>query len=1568
MRSSANTSKTVVVMFAACAGVMMTLLWGETPHGGATGTLIAAETGQPLTGIAVWLAPESGAREPYRTSTDAAGRFAFSHLPTGAYTLTAKTHAHEQPQKRIVVRESRTSDAVVELRPTKPFLRVFTHDQVFTTREEPRLHCHGFTPEKDLLVKVYRAAPEVAVKVWRGSTPPGLAGHTASVDSALLDQVPELSVVSARRVALADRDLEGIFREEVSLGKLPPGVYLAVCAVGEVRKLVILAVTDLSLVAKAAPGEALVYAADIHTGAPAPRTAVELVSDQKLVAREETDASGFARFRVPRGREDEDHRLEFVGHAGESIAVALVRSYWPEDDAALRVYTYTDRPVYRPGHRVYFKSIVRELKTDTYHVPTVRDARVRVVDYHDDVVYSGDHTLSAFGTLYGEFALSENALPGSYTLTVLIGGVAHETDFSVEEYRKPEFEVTVKTARERYVRGETIEAAIEARYYYGAPVPGADVEYEVTRSHWWSPPTSAAWDEDLCEPEGQEAGETVTAAHARTDKRGRLTFSVPTASKKDRGEGLGEDWHYTIHATVTDRSRRNESGSGTVLVTQGEYRLELSVDDSVARPGQPISASIRAVDYEGRPVGSARGQAVLSLSSWDADREHLAEKDRRPWQADAQGRAEVTLTPPESGDYRLVARAADSRGNRIARAASLWVMSGDHESFRYPYQDLDVRADKDVYREGDTAQIIVNTKHAPTSALLTVESHGVLQERLVRLEARSTILQVRVDPAFLPAVTAKVCFVQGKQFFQGEAPINVSRERKALKVAVASENAEYRPGAWARYHVRTTSPDGKPVRAEVSFGLVDAAVYAVASDRTPDIVQYFYPKRELLVDTAFSFPEIYLDAEGKAATTIPTRRQFMDTAFWRPAVVTNGKGEAVLELPMPDNLTTWRATCRAATTDTRVGQATCDTVVNKQLLVRLEAPRFFTQGDEVRLAAIAHNLSDAEAPSTVGLEAPGLTIPGRATQTCRIPPGETVRVEWPVEVATLGSIWVRVWVSAPQVKLSDAMELRIPVLPRGRRFVDVRSGSAQSTADLQFTVRDDCIPGTQRLTVRLTPSLASAMLGALEYLAAYPYGCTEQTMSAFLPDVMIAQALGKLGVSNPDLQARLPKMVQAGLLKLYQYQHDDGGWGWWAYDRSDPWMTAYVVFGLLQAREAGFPINEGVLRQGVAALAMPKAPPPQGLGLEADQYAYLAYVLTLAEKPEEAGKVVDRFTHWEGLGLRATLTNRGRAWLALAMARAGRTQEARSVLEEIWRRFPSVPPGATTWGEQPSEVEEAAALLLAASELTPEDSRLPDLVRRMLEARRGNRWHSTRDTAFVLYGLVKYLEIAHELQPDMQAVIRVKGHPVAVKRFTARDVFQPEFELALDQKALAKGPLAVTLEKTGQGNLYYTATLEQVAAVDLRQPVRGSAGMTVERTYRKLDLNPRHRGSSDQPARRRSVTTFDSGDVVEVTLTLRSDRPQTYLLVEDPLPAGCEASDRGRIDTWEWHDWWADRIVRDEKVCFAIRNLDPGAHRLTYRMSAQVPGRYTALPPEAYDMYNPAIRADGVADSATVRP
>ncbi|MCP4592051.1 MAG: alpha-2-macroglobulin, partial [bacterium] len=289
----------------------------------------------------------------------------------------------------------------------------------------------------------------------------------------------------------------------------------------------------------------------------------------------------------------------------------------------------------------------------------------------------------------------------------------------------------------------------------------------------------------------------------------------------------------------------------------------------------------------------------------------------------------------------------------------------------------------------------------------------------------------------------------------------------------------------------------------------------------------------------------------------PARQRFRDTAYWNPTLRTDEDGHATVSVELPDNLTTWRMGARGVTAETLVGQADVDIVSTKDLLIRPVAPRFFVVGDEAELAAVVHNNTEQALEVEVRFEAQGVRIGTSASVRVDIPAGGKEKVVWSVTVEDAEEVTLHFGARATDEALSDAVEFPLPVYRYSTPEVVATAGHFDADGQrLEAIVLPPSYdPSQGELSVHVDPSLAAGMVDGLDYLEHYPYECVEQTVSRFLPNVVTYRAFTELGLERPDLEERLPGLVSTGLQRLYNQQHYDGGWGWWIFDDSNPFLT-----------------------------------------------------------------------------------------------------------------------------------------------------------------------------------------------------------------------------------------------------------------------------------------------------------------------------------------------------------------------------------------------------------------------------
>lgn len=1586
-RTSEGVASVSAVVLLGLTAVYLTL--AQPARNTVQGVVVAKETGRPIPGAKVLLLrprthPSRGEwwdseyfEDVAKARTDSSGRFRLTDVPNGIFTLTVQGEARELRQSQLRVKEGAPTDLRLELPPISQVLRLIAHQHMFIPGEKVEFAARGYVTANRLTLECYRVRPGQP-KVWQAGGLQSLLGmQRYRTDPAMLDlsNRPGLMALPPQDLDITARDAEGLFYQRLHPAVSEPGLYVIRVRAGKLAELEWFVITRLGLVVKEGGGKALVFATDLQTGEPVEGCRLSLLDGDKVQATAVTSPQGLATFSLPAEHRDE---VRIDGEWQGSYASATFYFY-SEDSGEYRVYTYTDRPVYRPGDHVFFKSVVRQQEGDSYQVPADLPVRIQVFDDRHALIYETTGRTNQFGSVWGELDLAREAGVGAYDITLTVDDRPHTQSFEVAAYRKPEYRVSVTADRPTYVRGEPMQVNVEARHYFGAPVADASVEWAVYKAPCWYDVS----EEDEYEGVPMEAGEgyfneygtLVAEGKTLTDATGRATVLIETREKQKRAaKGAapsrweaeleqGDHW-WTVEVTVTDPGRHQVDGKCKVRVTRGQFSLAVTPTQSIASPGTETPVTVTATDYSKHPVPGLPVEVQFLHCSWDRKGEYRELVTRQQVVTDAQGRVTLTVKPERTGEHTIQAMARDQAGNTVEGRNYLWATDQSVTAYEYRYPDLELIPDKKSYREGETARVLVNTKVDNQTALVTIESDRILEHHLRRLTGKSTLLEVPVRSSYVPAVYVSVTYVRDKKLVTRSRRLLVSTERRELKVEVTPDRSTYAPGAQVSCQVRTTDMTGQPVPAEVSVGVVNEAVYAVVPEDGPDILGFFYPWCQYGVETVFSFPEIYLSPGEKGSRPREVREQFRDTAFWLPAITTDAQGMASVSFKLPDDVTTWRATACAHTPQTIVGTGRSTFVAKKDLMVRLAVPQFFTQNDRCKIAAIVHNESDQPQSATVSLEGAGLSPV--SSPPVMIPPHGRYTFEHEVTAADPLSATLMAW-ARTESGLQDAVRRKLEVVPHGAREVQCRSGSGEGATEV-LTLSPDALTGVGGLTIRLSPSVAAAMLGALEYLAQYPYGCTEQTLSCFLPDVAVARTLKDLGIENRGLTRKLPDMVLNGLTRLYRFQHDDGGWGWWEEDSSQVWMSAYALWGLLQAQRGGFPVRSEALRNGTQYLAGAMANAEQKI--TADELAFAAYTLACAGRRAAAQQAIIRSRKLLGGGPDPYVL----ALCALALHEMKQPREARAAVDELWqlavdRTQPTVYWPASTASVYPRPASETTGVALMATALIqPTHPDLHRVVRWLMGVRQRNHWESTLDTAAAIYGVTAYLKATRELSPDYTATVLVNGQQVQRLRMGPESATRPETVIRVPVDKLVRGENKVAVEKQGRGMLYYSIELEQVRAGAGPLPADpGTAGVTISRDYYRLSPRKDQRTGEvsyergDQP-----VTRVRYGDTIRCVLWLNATRELPYAIVEDPLPAGCEILERReQFPFWDY-DWVSDVDYRDERVCLFSQALPAGKTKFVYDLRAAIPGEYRIMPTSVSSMYLPSIRSTGAENALSI--
>src|SRR5215212_8374872 len=1560
-------------------------------------------------------------------------------------------------------------------------------------------------------------------------------------------------------------------------GKLPVGAYLLEAKSGSLSAREIVLVTDATLVLKSSTKQALVFFTNAVTSAPIANASVALWESYNLNnrwrwrrLRQTTDANGLAHF--PLTGNAENRNLFATAAINDRQAFAAGYSYSTAPNDGWRIYAFTDRPACRPKETLQWKFIARQAHGGAYSTPANQIVEYVINDPRGSKVSSGKTTLNAFGSAWGTLELGEQLPLGEYSITFLeernrqqIGSAKR---LRLEEYKLPEFKVQVKTpeqdGRKKAFRvGEKVEVEIKADYYFGGPVTNASVEvvvYQLPFYHYWYPRREYPWYYDDIELQRQNyyggQGSVVKRETIKTDATGKakLVFDTPR-------ENYGQDYEFRVEARVVDSSRREITASDRVRVTRQRYYVYPRSEQNIYRPKDKVTVDIKALDANEQPV-QTEGTVKVTRDYWwevwidprgrevkgEELRELLKRTDFFPplttrgqglWRlkfrvyqhdeiltqtvkTDSEGTAKLNFTPEREGYYRVAwqsSQGVDVKRDRflppVKAETYVFVATNATTDLGYRRNGLEIVADKDMFRAGQTAPVMISSSISDRYVLFSVEGEDLLSYQVVHVTGNTKLIEVPIEEKHIPNIYLNALMISNAVAYSDTKQVVVPPVERFLDVAVKADREQYQPREEGTLAISTKDAHGRPVSAEIALGLVDESVKYIQQDYAADPRQFYYgQKRQHTVQTQTTvgqkaYARLVEVAEGQlrdrkdgvneddelaaarskddfrdyaaagagggvrgqvasesnfaldgisskqvrelpmqvrrydnistlatGATPAPAdavaaqepavqvRSDFRSTILWMPDVKTDADGTATVKVKYPDSLTTWSATARVVTAGNQFGIGSSLTRTKQPLIVRLQAPRFFVVGDQVTVSGVINN-NTKEAMSVIpklnadGLSVTGLLIDGKAVNSAETPievkADSETRVDWLVAVNHASEAKLRV--EARGSKYADAMEKTFTIFEHGiEKFVS-RSGKMRGdSVSIKLDIPKERRADSTKLTVQIAPSMATTMLDALPYLIDYPYGCTEQTMSRFLPAVITAKTLRDLGlkpetamhkifggIEESSASATHPKgrrdlkeleaITKQSLDRLYDFQHADGGWGWWKEGESDHFMTAYVVWGMSLARQAGIDLKPEVIERAAAYLDKELVEEETSYDAQAWMLHSLAVYHAMRQQAE-VGKFQQ--TAFDNLWTnRDGLNAYTRALLALAAHNYGYHDRAKTLIVNLENGVktdsqpdtsivqrgaqvsdPSVM-GTAHWGEDgvywrwsDGGVEATSFALRALLAVDPKNKLIEPVTNWLVKNRRGAQWSNTLDTAIVVLTLNDYLRITGEVQPVVGYQLVVNGTPVTSKQITSEEALSAPSKFVISRELIRDGQNEISIVRnSGNGPIYFSAAAEFFS---LEEPLKPAGNeIFVRRQYFKLVNHPTLlKGIVSERVPLNDGETVKSGDRVEVVLTVEAKNNYEYLLFEDLKPAGLEAvqirsgeslyirelkSGGGFTDRTRW----VYQELRDRKVALFIDRLPQGVWQLSYEMRAEVPGAFHALPVLGHAMYVPEIRTNG---------
>ena len=1384
----------------------------------------------------------------------------------------------------------------------------------------------------------------------------------------------------------------------------------------------LLQMTDLGITSKLSPDETLVWVTGLDDAAPRADVTIRLRSyENELLWTGQTDAQGIARGPGLRDIQSGSSRNFYVtAEQGDELAYLSIEGdykiapwhfnldyQWDWQAHQHEVQMFTDRGVYRAGDTVHFKGIVREEKKNQWAQSSDRTMQVWGKDSHGKTFFEETVTLSEFGTFSLSVPLPQATPLGGHRLFASFDDETKSDNrgtegvhfFRVEAFRTPEFKVSATPTQRSYIAGERPEVKVEGAYLFGAPMNGADVRWNVTRGPaGYTPPGEWEGFSFINQEHEPSLSYAVEDREEKLDASGLLlgSFEVPAGS-------LTVPYRYTVDAEVSDLNRQAIASTTRVLIHPGDRYLGVGIEGHLVSAGQDLDARLVAVTPEGAPVAGVKGSLELNRVTWETVRERGPHGD---WYYTSEEKIEVVatcevtsteaiatcpLSVEEPGRYFIRATGVDSKGANLSSTRSFYAYGSGWAPWSYRNDNtLELISDRDHYKPGDKATLLLKSPFKEATALITTERSGILHTELRELKGNAQTIEIDITDAHVPNLYVSVALVQRRTaprdpskredpgapaFRLGYVKLPVDIAARRLSVEVTPSAEEFLPGTEAQVQIKVKDSEGTGTQAEVALYAVDEGVLSLTGYQTPDPMSVFYRHRPLgvvMAESRLHFFQPISDSlkggqsSGGGGEAESFRSVFSTTPYWNGQLVTDANGVATINVKLPENMTTFRVMAVANGRDARFGKGDAPLRVSKPLLVRPALPRFARVDDAFDAGFIVNNRTNApqKVKATLSVDAQHIDLlETSSSRMVDVPANSGVEVRYKVRVRAPGAaaFSFSAKVEGPDASLQDGVRVELPMHAPTPVETVATNGVVEAPVLERILPPGGVEPAVGGLTLTMSSTALVDLNESLRYLVDYPYGCLEQTSSRTLALLSLKPLLDEFNLLDVD-EVSLDDKIKAGLAKLTSLQAGYHGFMMWPTSRTTTIHgSIYAMHVLSFALEQGYEVPQPTLDAGqrfLTDIAQASDPSLKRRGVNINDRAYALYVLSRLGEG-------DHGTQTTLYRSRESLTLVGKAYLLLSIhASGGDKGQLDQIVEELNNSVAISSDGAyfgdpssTSMGViWRSDVRSTAVILYALLQAAPEHPLLPKITRWLLGARSNGRWSTTQENAMGALAMLKYMQTIERETPDMVARAFLGENLLAEKPFKGRSRSVETHTVPMSELNTDARDLIIARE--GKGRLYYTVRLAY-APKEKRLPPR-EEGFTVLRRYESLETGE-------------ELTGFDAGQLVKVRLTIVAPQDRDQVALHDPLPAGLEpvnldfhttsarlAHQLHKSEANNNHAWYTryafDYVEKqDDAVNLFADHLYAGVYEYVYVARATSFGTFAAPPTLIEEMYSPEI-------------
>lgn len=1321
-----------------------------------------------------------------------------------------------------------------------------------------------------------------------------------------------------------------------------------------------ISVSDIGLIAKEGTDKMIVFVNSIKSASPLNGVNVSVYGfNNQLLGTGATDANGVADVVYT--------RKDFAGFK-PAMVIAKTASdfnYLPltssqvnlsrfdaggkrTGSTGLDAFIYAERDIYRPGERVNFSVILRD---PAWKSPGEIPIKCKFLMPNGKELKTFRKSLNEQGSAEGSIDISQVAVTGSYSLEVYSSNdiLLSAKSFMIEEFVPDRIKVKAVLAKSSLSPGESTQFQINALSFFGPPAANRNYETEIqTKQKSFNVKKYDRFRFDLA---NQSSFFDKIVREGKTDEKGDALelFKVP-----ETYSNIGI-LQANFYATVFDETGRPVSRSASADIFTQSVFLGIGYDEFGYYPlNQTIKFPLIAVDKNEALATGARAEVkiikheyrtVLSKSGnyfrYDSQKEDKlivgstiavnGEKMVYSFVPRIPGEYEIRVSLPGANNY--VSRSFYSYGS--------W--GGQNSSFQVNTEgNIDIQTDKKNYVAGETAKVLFTTPFSG-KMLVTMETDKVLSHQYVNVEKRSVLIDMKLMGEHMPNVYITATLI--KPHNVSDIPLTVAHGFQS--VGVEEKGRLLAVEISAPKSVRSNSHQKISVKSApgsyITLAAVDNGVLQVSDFKTPDPYHYFYAKKALEVSGYDIYPLLFPELRARLSSTggdadlemskrsnpMPNKRVKI-VSYWSGITKANGNGTANFEFDIPAFSGQVRLMA-VAYKDHSFGSGETAVQVADPIVLSTALPRFLSPEDTVSVPVTISNTlgSGTDAVASIKVTGP-LKIVGENRTAVNVGANSESRAVFRVVASSAIDVGkVQVSVQARGEQFVDETEISVRPASTLQRITG--SGSVNGGASQQFVINtSDFMAGGADYNLVVSRSPALELGTQLRYLVQYPYGCTEQAVSAAFPqlyhaDLSAIVQVGKGGNTNANYN------IQEAIRKIKMRQLYNGAIMLWDNEGTENWwVSVYAAQFLVEAQKAGYEVDKSLV-ETLLAYVNNKLKNKQTINyyynrteqkkIAPKEIAYSLYVLAVARRPN-----ISVMNYYKANPQLLSLD--ARYLLAAAYAVAGDKNSFRQLLPSSFIGETSV---AQTGGSFYSDIRDEAIALNVLIDVEPGNAQVPVMARHVADKLKQRSWYSTQESAFSLLALGKLSKasaqstVTAEVKMNGKVVGKVNGSP-----------------LRLSAKELGGTNLEVVTK--GNGRLYYWWQSE---------------GISVSGTYKEEDSYIKvRRRFFDRFGRAIPGYEFKQNELVVVQLTLEKSYAGSIdnIVVTDLLPAGFEI-ENPRTREIPGMEWIKDASnptqldVRDDRINLFV-DLHAGKQTYYYAVRAVSPGVYHMGPVSADAMYN----------------